>query len=62
MGYTAVIDIDDDRWAKHPYGITVTDDEGNEVAKQNFLDSREDCYKISDKYGIDHSDIEEEFY
>ena len=31
MTYTAVMDIDDDRWAKHPYGITIKDENGNVV-------------------------------
>ena len=60
--YTAVIYIDDDRWCKHPYGIKIYDEDGDEVTSLNFLDSREECYRVSDRYGIDRSDIEEEFY
>ena len=60
--YTAIIRIDDDRWCKHPYAIRIYDENGNEVMYQNFLDNREECYRVSDKYGIARSDIEEEFY
>ena len=62
MSYTAVIRIDDDKWAKHPYGIRIKDEDGNEVIDRNYLDSREECYRIADEYGIQHSDIEEIFY
>ena len=62
MEYSAVIRIDDDRWCKHPYSIKIYDEDGDEVTGANFLNSREACYRISDKYGINHSDIEEEFY
>lgn len=62
MTYTAVMDIDDDRWAKHPYGITIKDDNGNVVYSQNFLDSREACYRIAIKYGIARDDIKDVFY
>ena len=50
MGIKATIMIDDDRWAKHPYGVN----------------SREQCYRVIEKaraagYNID-ADIEEYFY
>lgn len=62
MKYTAVIEIDDDRWAKHPYGIRIKDEDGNQVAYQNFLDSRKACYRIAAEYDIQESEIEEVFY
>ena len=62
MQYKAVIRIDDDRWAKHPYGIHIKDENDNEVFARNWLDSREECYQIAEQYGIDSSDIEEVFY
>lgn len=62
MNYRAIIRIDEDRWCKHPYGIVIYDDNDNEVESSNWLDSRDDCYRLSDKYGINPSDIEEVFY
>jgi uncharacterized protein YrzB (UPF0473 family) len=62
VNYTAAIEIDDDRWAKHPYGIRIYDEDGNEVLYRSSLDSRESCYRIADRYRIQHSDIEESFY
>ena len=62
MNYTATIGIDDDRWAKHPYSIRIYDEDGNEVLYRSSLDSRESCYRIADRYGIQHSDIKERFY
>lgn len=62
MAYRAVIRIDEDRWAKHPYTIWIGDEDGNEVEKKDSLDSREACYRIAEKYDISESDIEEVFY
>ena len=62
MKYTAVIEIDDDRWAKHPYAIRIKDENGKEVEYESSLDSRQACYRISRKYDIQLSDIKEEFY
>ena len=61
MQYKAEIRIDDDRWAKHPYGIWIKDENGNVVEWDNGLDSRSECYRIADKYGIHYSDIKEVF-
>ena len=60
--YTAKIDIDGDRWCKHPYGITVYDEDGNVVACQNYLDDREHCYRVSRKFNINDSDVSEDVY
>lgn len=62
----ATISIDDDRWAKHPYGIKFDDEECNEKFSTNGLDSREDCYRIIKKakeagYEIDIN-VDEYFY
>ena len=60
MKYTAIIDIDEDKFSKHAWEITIYDDENNVIEKENFLNSREACYRISDKYNINHRDIIEE--
>ena len=60
--YKAKIGIDDDRWCKHPFGIVIYDENDNEVERSNGLDDRDECYRISDKYNIDRSSIEEYFY
>ena len=57
---TARILIDDDRWAKYPFSITINDANGDEVYRDSFS-SRETCYKAADLYGIPHSEIKEEF-
>lgn len=62
MNYTAVIEIDDDRWCKHPYGIKILDEDENVVKYANFLDDRKACYRVAAEYGINPGDIEEEFY
>ena len=66
MAIKATIAIDDDRWAKHPYGVSFDDPECDEEFGYNGLDSRQDCYKRIDRarnagYDID-SDVEEYFY
>lgn len=66
MAIQATIFIDDDRWAKHPYGIKFDDEECNKKYYRNGLDDREACYKVvleARKEGfeiIDH--INEYFY
>lgn len=62
----ATIRIDDDRWAKHPYGVEFDDAECNSRFATNFLDDREECYRVIDKardagFDID-TYIAEEFY
>lgn len=66
MSIKATIAIDDDRWAKHPYGVEFDDPDCNEKYHSGRLDSREECYKIikkarEDGYNID-LDIDERFY
>ena len=66
MGIKATINIDDDRWAKHPYGIQFDDEECNDKFHANGLDSREECYNVikhakAAGYNID-SEIDEDFY
>ena len=66
MGIKATIIIDDDRWAKHPYGVKFDDEKCNQEFYTNGVDSREQCYRVIDRaraagYDID-SDIEEYFY
>lgn len=62
----ATIRIDDDRWAKHPYGVEFDDDECNSKFRRNWLDDRDECYRVIEKarsagYDIDPN-IDEEFY
>lgn len=66
MSIHATITIDDDRWAKHPYGVEFDDQECNNRFRTNGLNSREDCYRIIERakaagYDIDNT-IAEEFY
>ena len=66
MAIKATIAIDDDRWAKHPYGVKFDDPECDDKFGWNGLDSREDCYRRIERarnegYDID-SDVEEYFY
>jgi hypothetical protein len=66
MAIKATIAIDDDRWAKHPYGVEFDDEECNANFGRNRLDSREDCYRIIKRareagYDIDLS-VDERFY
>ncbi len=66
MAIIATIAIDDDRWAKHPYGVKFDDEECNREFSKIGLDSREQCYMIIQKAkqaGYDISDnIKEYFY
>lgn len=66
MAIQATIRIDGDRWAKHPYGVEFDDAECNEKFHDNWLDSREACYRIIQRareagYDIDVH-VEEEIY
>ena len=66
MAIKATIIIDDDRWAKHPYGVKFDNDKCNNEFYTNGVDSREACYKIIKRardagYNIDPT-VEEEFY
>lgn len=66
MAIKATISIDDDRWAKHPYGVSFDDEECNKRFGENGLNSRDDCYiRISSarRAGFDiDTDVEEYFY
>lgn len=66
MAIKATIFIDDDRWAKHPYGIKFDDPECNNRFYKNGLDSRKECYRVIEwaqaaGYEIDPH-IDEYFY
>lgn len=66
MAIKARLGIDDDRWAKHPYGVEFDDEECNARFKYNGLNSRDACYRQIEKaraagYEID-PDVEEYFY
>lgn len=66
MRIHATLAIDDDRWAKHPYGVEFDDSECNNQFGKNGLDSREACYKVIERAkaaGFEIDDyIEERFY
>ncbi len=66
MAIKATIIIDDDRWAKHPYGVEFDDEECNRKFYTNGVNSRQDCYRVIERaraagYDID-SNVEERFY
>ena len=48
MSIKATIRIDDDRWAKHPFGVEFDDDECNKKYKRNGLNGWDECYHIID--------------
>jgi len=66
MSVRATIIIDDDRWAKHPYGVKFDNEDCNKQFYTNGVDSREECYRVIKRarnagYDIDNH-VEEEFY
>jgi hypothetical protein len=66
MKVKATIIIDDDRWAKHPYGVEFDDPACNSEFYANGLDSREECYRVIRRaraagYDVD-PDVDEFFY
>ena len=66
MSIKATIFIDDDRWAKHPFGVKFNEEECNSKFYRNGLDSREECYQVIENaitagYDID-PDVDEYFY
>ena len=66
MAIKATLAIDDDRWAKHPYGVKFDDEECNSKFKYIGLNSRAACYRQIERarsagYDID-SDVDEYFY
>ncbi len=66
MGIKATIFIDDDRWAKHPFGVKFDDEKCNKEFYLNGVDSRERCLKQIERakavgYDID-PDVDECFY
>lgn len=66
MSIHATIIIDDDRWAKHPYGVEFDDEECNSRFYTNGVNSREECYRVINNAkaaGYDINDnIDERFY
>ena len=66
MSIQATIIIDDDRWAKHPYGVKFDDEECNSKFYTNGVDSRKESYIVIERakaagYDIDDN-INEIFY
>ena len=66
MAIRATITIDDDRWAKRPYGVEFDDEECNKKFRRNNFTSRWDCYQIIENAkaaGFDIDDkLNERFY
>lgn len=60
MSIKATIMIDEDRWAKHPYGVKFDDEICNQKFYTNGVDSREVCYRIIEKARLAGYDIEEQ--
>lgn len=46
MVIRATIAIDDDRWAKRPYGVEFDDPECDKAFGRNNFTSREPCYAL----------------
>lgn len=66
MSIKATIMIDDDRWAKRPYGVRFDDEECNSRFYTNGVTSRDVCYRVIEQaraagFDIDPN-IEEVFY
>ena len=66
MSIKATITIDDDRWAKYPFGVKFDDEECNEKYRRSGLSSWEGCYRIiemakADGYDID-PDVDKVYY
>lgn len=66
MAVKATLAIDDDRWAKHPYGVNFDDSDCDSQFGRNGLDGRDECYRQIERaknagYEID-SDVDEYFY
>ena len=66
MSLKATIIIDDDRWAKHPYGVEFDDEQCNQKFYTNGVDSREQCYRVIERAKSEGFDIDpcvdEKFY
>lgn len=66
MVVKATITIDDDRWAKHPYGVEFSDKECDAKYGRNGLNNRDECYRSIESakrggYDVD-SHVDERFY
>lgn len=66
MAVKATITIDDDRWAKHPYGVEFDNKECDAKYGQSGLNNRDDCYRSIESarrggYDVD-ANIDECFY
>ena len=66
MAIKARITIDDDRWAKHPYGVEFDDPECDAKYGGSGLNRREECNRAIQSaknagYDID-PDVDEYFY
>ena len=66
MAIKATINIDEDRWAKHPYGVEFDDSDCDSRYGTSGLNHREECYRIIErarKAGFDiDSSIDERLY
>jgi len=60
--YRAVIEIDDDRWAKNPFGYAIYDDENNRVHYADGFDDWAPCYKGIARWQVAAEDISVTYY
>ncbi len=66
MAIKATIAIDDDRWAKHPFGVKFDNEECNQQYGKNGLDGWHECNAIIERareagFDID-SEVDEYYY
>lgn len=66
MAVKATLKIDDDRWAKHPYGVEFDDEACNTEFGKIGLDGRDECHKVISRakaagYDVDDT-VDEVFY
>lgn len=65
MAIRATIAIDDDRWAKRPYGVEFDDAECDRLFGRNGFTSRKPCHDLIEQAkaaGYDIGDVDERFY
>ena len=54
--------IDDDQWAKHPYGFEIFNEDGELVFSGNSFNSREECDRAIERKGYEIVSTEDFFY
>lgn len=59
--YKVKIAIDDDRWAKHPYGFNIYDEDGNVVVRSHGYNSRNECYKLINEFIAEGNEVDPDY-